>query len=67
MGHVAAAVTNPQQLPPEDAEDSAIHRAAAEYASNLRGASTDLTPRSKRHTALLRALHAPEAAGREDR
>lgn len=64
MGLVAAAVANP---PAEAGEEGSIRRAAAEYAANLRGASTDLAPRAKRHAALVTALHGPEAAAREDR
>jgi hypothetical protein len=64
MGKVAAAVANP---PAEGGEEGSPLRAATEYAANLRGASTDLTPRTKRHSALVLALHGSEAAALEDR
>lgn len=64
MRTVAVAVANP---PAEAGAEGSLPRAATEYATNLRGASTDLAPRTKRHDALVLALHGPEAAAREDR
>jgi hypothetical protein len=64
MGAVADRLANRAV---EAREEGSLFRAAAEYAANLRGASTDLMPRIKRHEALVLALHGPEAAAREDR
>jgi uncharacterized protein with ParB-like and HNH nuclease domain len=47
---------------PADSDRQAIF----EYAANARGASTDLTPRTKRHDALLLALHGAPTASNED-
>lgn len=37
-------------------EDCAYRAAAIDYANNTRGASTDLTPRTKRHNALVTVM-----------
>jgi hypothetical protein len=42
------------------AEEIAAQQTAAEYANSARGASTDLTPRTKRHAALIAAIHGAE-------
>ena len=62
--------------PPEQAEEVIERRHGAEvfgrqailaYASNVRGASTDLTPRTRRYEGLCTAIHGQEDAVHEDR
>ena len=62
--------------PPEQAEEVIELRQGAEvfgrqailaYASNVRGASTDLTPRTRRYEGLCTAIHGQEDAAHEDR
>ena len=61
--------------PPEQAEEVIKNSQAAEifsrqaileYARNVRGASTDLTPRTKRYEGLCAAIHGQEDAAHED-
>lgn len=61
---VGAYNQNPGQ-PGRLAENDAYQAAIAEYATNARGASTDLAQRLGRHNALLRAFDPPRAAGHE--
>lgn len=46
--------------------DSAYRQAVLEYVTNMRGASTDLTPRTKRHAALVAAIYGQETAANEN-
>jgi hypothetical protein len=69
LGDVAQVLQRPDQAEPEESapEQVVYRKAVLDYASNTRGASTDLTPRRKRHIALLTALGGPEVATHEDR
>jgi hypothetical protein len=46
-----------EAIPGMPSDEMANLEAARVYAENLRGASTDLTPRQKRHEALVKAIH----------
>ena len=64
---VTQAIFEPSEQVPEGSPDAAAYqRAVRDYAANTRGASTDITPRVKRHKGLIIALHGPEAIARED-
>jgi hypothetical protein len=54
-----------QPDPSAPPEVQAYQAAVADYAANARGASTDLAQRAGRHAALIKAIHAPGAAGHE--
>jgi hypothetical protein len=57
-------VTTKLEHPSEDSlqEKSGYQIAVAEYATNIRGASTDQLPRQKRFDAFVSVLHGVEAA-----
>lgn len=68
MVSVADALATPNPPPAEGTpQEIAMRQAVLDYAGNTRGASTDLTPRTKRHAGLVTAIHGPEAAAHEDR
>lgn len=60
MQVVTDRLANPTEA--EGPGDDPYKQAAADYAANIRGASTDLTPRQNRHRALVTALCDPEAS-----
>ncbi|MFB2553852.1 DUF262 domain-containing protein [Ensifer soli] len=66
LGQVSLAVAN--NLPPSDgsAKGEAVRQRVLDYAANVRGASTDLAPRSKRQRSLTAAIHGTEAAQDEN-
>lgn len=47
-------------------EATSTQQAILDYASNFRGATTDLTPRMKRHAALMEVMRGHEDIARED-
>lgn len=67
LDDVAAAISQDHPSDDEQAPDAAYRTAVRNYATNSRGASTDHTPRLRRHESLISAIHGPEAAAHEDR
>lgn len=66
LSAVSAAATTPAPPELEGSEQIAYHQAVQDYATNTRGANTDLTPRTIRHNALITAIHGPEAVAHEN-
>ncbi|MDK1389603.1 DUF262 domain-containing protein [Sinorhizobium sp. 8-89] len=66
LAQVSQAVAN--TLPPvdDDPANVAARQLVIDYATNVRGASTDLAPRAKRQSGLTTAIHGPVAEQNED-
>ena len=69
MEAVTASVAAPEAEPGESADRAEAFgpKVVLDYANHFRGASTDLTPRRKRHEGLVSAIRYHEAIAREDR
>ena len=64
----AVAVSDVRQAATQDEQEAtSTPRAILDYASNFRGATTDLTPRMKRHAALTEVMSGHEDIASEDR
>jgi hypothetical protein len=67
MKLVTAITSSPNLESADEMLDQIVPKQAGQnYASNSRGASTDLTPRKNRHKGLLAGLHGIEVAAHED-